>query len=56
MDQLSMMIAWESGELSEEDTITLFQQLVDSGLVWKLQGMYGRQAVAMIRAGLVKGA
>lgn len=53
MDQLDNMIAWENGTLSEEDTVTLFQNLVDTGLAWKLQGGYGRQAHALIQAGLV---
>lgn len=54
MDQLSQMIAWENGELDEEDTVTLFQALVDSGLAWQLQGAYGRQARDLINAGLVQ--
>lgn len=53
MPDLDKMIAWENGELSEDDTIALFQQLVDTGVAWQLQGMYGRQAVALIDAGLV---
>jgi hypothetical protein len=50
---LNMMIAFEEGELSEEDTIELFQGLVDTGLAWKLQGFYGRTAAQMIKEGLV---
>jgi hypothetical protein len=47
------IFAYENGELDEEQTIELFQTLVDSGLVWQLQGNYGRTAAAMIEAGLV---
>ena len=47
------IIAFEDGELDEEDTIELFQELVDSGLAWQLQGSYGRAAAALIDAGLV---
>jgi hypothetical protein len=50
---LDMIIAFEEGELSEEDTIELFQGLVDTGLAWKLQGFYGRTAASLIEAGLV---
>jgi hypothetical protein len=50
---LDSMIEWEEGQLTEEETIALFQRLVDSGLVWSLQGMYGRQAQALINVGLV---
>jgi hypothetical protein len=53
MDQLDNMIRWENGELDEEETIELFQDLVNSGLAWQLQGCYGRMAANLIRAGLV---
>jgi hypothetical protein len=39
-------------DFTEEEVIELFQYLIDSGLAWKLQGMYGRTAVASINAGL----
>jgi hypothetical protein len=51
MDQLDQMIAWEQGELDEDATTALFQELIDSGLCWRLQGCYGRQAAALIAAG-----
>jgi hypothetical protein len=51
-DQLDRMIQWEDGTLSEEDTIALFQELIDSGLVWRLQGTYGRVAQSLIHNGL----
>ena len=47
------MMAWENGELDDESVIALFQKLVDSGMAWKLQGSYGRQAKALIDAGLI---
>jgi hypothetical protein len=53
MDQLSAMMAWEEGELNEDAEIELFQNLVDSGLAWQLQGCYGRHAMRMIEAGLI---
>ena len=51
MDQLDQIIAYEQGDLSEEDTVTLFQSLIDSGVVWRLQGHYGRTARKLIEAG-----
>jgi hypothetical protein len=53
MDQIEKIIAYESGELGEDDTIQLFQELVDSGLAWQLQGHYGRTANFLIENGLV---
>lgn len=49
--QLDMMMDWEQGELDEESTIELFQGLINSGLAWQLQGMYGRCADALIEEG-----
>ena len=48
------MIALEQGELNEDEIIALFQELVDNDMVWKLQGAYGRMAMALIDRGLVK--
>jgi hypothetical protein len=45
------MYAWEAGELTEEETNELFQHLVDTGLAWQLQGMYGREAARRIASG-----
>lgn len=49
---ISDIIAWEEGNMSEEDEIVFFQKLIDSGHAWTLQGFYGRHAMAMIEAGL----
>lgn len=51
---INQIIAYEEGELSEEEVISLFQKLVDTGQAWSLQGHYGRTAVALIEAGVVK--
>lgn len=51
MDQIDKMIAWENGELSDQETTDLFASLIQSGVVWSLQGMYGRFAQQLIKAG-----
>lgn len=53
MDQIDKMMAFENGELGDDDVIALFQELVNSGLAWKLQGFYGRTAKALIDQGFV---
>lgn len=53
MDIVGKIMAYEQDEMDESDIIDLFQELVDSGMAWKLQGHYGRTATALIEAGLV---
>ena len=50
---INQIMSWESGEMNETDEDTFFQDLVNSGLVWQLQGMYGRNAVALASAGRI---
>ncbi len=38
-------------EPSEEAFLSAYQFLIDSGVVWQLQGAFGRQAAALIDAG-----
>tara|TARA_R110000851_G_scaffold224671_1_gene377517 strand:+ start:374 stop:538 length:165 start_codon:yes stop_codon:yes gene_type:complete len=45
------IIAYENGEMDEEEVISLFQELVNTGMVWVLQGHYGRTAQALLDAG-----
>jgi hypothetical protein len=45
------IIAFESGEMSHDEIISFFQQLIDTGLVWQLQGAYGRAAEQLILSG-----
>lgn len=52
-DQLDNIIAYEQGELDDDKMVAMFQQLVDSGLVWQLQGHYGRTAVELIKQKLI---
>lgn len=47
------IFAYEAGELEPSGVVTLFQDLLDTGLLWQLQGSYQRSAEQMLRAGLV---
>lgn len=53
MDLVDQIIAYESGDLDDAGTIALFQDLVNSGMAWQLQGTYGRMAAAMLDCGVI---
>ena len=50
--QLDQVVKYESGELDDATTITLFQSLIESGLAWSLPGNYGRTATELITLGV----
>lgn len=50
----SDIIRYEQDELDDDEVVRLFQELVDTGMAWQLQGHYGRAAMALIENGLVK--
>lgn len=52
MPNIDTLIAFENGELDEDQLIDFFQDGINKGWVWKLQGFYGRTANALIEAGL----
>lgn len=52
MPNIDTIIAYEQGELPYEDTVQMFQELIDSGQAWTLQGHYGRTASALINEGV----
>jgi hypothetical protein len=50
---LDKLIQYEQENLTETETIELFQELIDTGLAWKLQGSYGRMAMFLVETGVV---
>ena len=47
------LIEYEQGKLNHEQICELFQELYDSGLVWNLQGHYGRFAYELLEEGYI---
>lgn len=47
-----MTIEGDDEDADEARTIEAWQQLINSGAVWHLQGFYGRTASRLIDAGL----
>ena len=48
------IIAFENGELPNEEVFALFQFLLDSGMIYSLQGSYQRMAEDLILAGKIQ--
>jgi hypothetical protein len=43
-DSIDFIMRYEEGEVDAEEMYAGFQQLVESGLIYQLQGHYGRTA------------
>ncbi len=50
-DVVGAIRAFEQGDLDRDETIELFQYLIDSGTIHSLQGFYQRTAQALIDDG-----
>jgi phage antirepressor YoqD-like protein len=54
MDTVSQIMAYENGEMEQPEMIAFFQFLLDSGMIYSLQGSYQRTAQQLIEAGLIE--
>ncbi len=50
-DLVGKIIDYENAELEDTEMIELFQELINNGMAWTLQGHYGRTAAALIEGG-----
>jgi len=53
-DLVDRIIAYEQGDMNQNEMVEFFEELVDDGLAFRLQGHYGRTATRLIEAGLVR--
>ena len=51
-DIIDKIIAYENGEMTDPEIAEFFQKLLDSGLIFKLQGSYQRMAGYLIDEGI----
>ena len=51
VELMNRIIDYETGVLDEDEVVDLFQDLIDNGFAWSLQGHYGRTAKRLIEAG-----
>ena len=50
-DLVDQIMEYESGMLSDPETLEMFSEMVRSGTAWSLQGHYGRTATSLIEDG-----
>ena len=53
-DIVGKIMAFEQGELDNEEVYSLFQFLLDSGMIYSLQGSYQRMAEELLLAGVIQ--
>tara|TARA_B100000085_G_C18370513_1_gene442154 strand:+ start:587 stop:760 length:174 start_codon:yes stop_codon:yes gene_type:complete len=53
MEMIEDIVRYENGEMNEEQEIEFFQSLLDTGIIFSLQGHYQRQMDRMIENGVV---
>ena len=50
---MSKILDYEMGILEDDQIVELFQELVNTGLAWTLQGSYGREAIVFLEQGVI---
>ena len=51
---VDQLIAYEEGQIPEDQEVAFFEHLVETGTCWQLPGHYQRVAANLIEAGLIK--
>ena len=53
MQLVDQLIAYEEGQITDDEEIAFFQHLIETGTCWQLQGHYQRVGATLIEAGLI---
>jgi len=48
------IIDYENGNLTQIQVVSLFQELVNTGMAWELKGSYLRTAMDLLKSGLIR--
>jgi hypothetical protein len=51
---VDQLIAYEEGQITQDEEVAFFAHLVETGVCWQLSGHYQREAATLIEAGLIK--
>jgi hypothetical protein len=51
---VDQLIAYEEGQITQDEEVAFFKHLVETGVCWQLSGHYQRVAATLIEAGLIK--
>ena len=54
MRLVDQLIAYEEGQITEDQEIAFFEHLVETGTCWQLAGHYQRVGATLLEAGLIK--
>jgi len=54
MNLVEKIIDYENGNLTQIQVVSLFQELVNTGMAWELQGSYLRTAMDLLKSGLIR--
>ncbi len=54
MDLAEKISAYEKNALDDSQVVELYQELYETGIVWELQGHYGRRAYLMLKEGTIE--
>lgn len=54
MPDIDKIMRYECGEMKPDEFLKFFQDGLDKGWVWQLQGHYGRTAAQLLSMGLIK--
>ena len=54
MRLVDRLIAYEEGQIPEDQEVAFFEHLVETGACWQLPRHYQRVAATLIEAGLIK--